>query len=148
MSKNCLLMWETLSSCAILHILELIPEFVYLNLIKTVFPCFIFPLLKNLKIKNIKVIRDRQVYHLRYLWLQGTEHPESVLNKNLIFSPLEKSGRRVIEGLVSSLAKQCGNSSSFCLFTHSQHAGCLCQVSLGSYAYDLNKEGGKLHMWS
>ena len=49
----------------------------------------------------MKVIRDRQVYHLGYLWLQGTEHPESVLHKNLIFSPLERSGRRVIESLVS-----------------------------------------------
>ena len=88
---------------SILHILELIPESVHFTLIicKDLFPCFLFPLLKNLRIKNGKVIRDRQVYHLVYLWLQGTEHPESVLYKNLIFSPLERSGGRVIESLVS-----------------------------------------------
>ena len=51
---------------SILHILELIPESVHFTLIicKDLFPCFLFPLLKNLRIKKGKVIRDRQVYHL------------------------------------------------------------------------------------
>lgn len=55
----------------------------------------------------------------------------------------------MVEGLVNSLAEQCQELKLFLSFPSFilSMLTIFCQVSLGSYAHDLNKEGGELCVW-